>query len=117
MPYSQMTTDVSVDVLAGASVVTFAVKFSSPSFELNVYLPQSQLGLLRQASTIPWSNGAIQIGEAAGALAFWCAGEPGMVSIMVGRDDQTWDFSVQVPATTIDIVLREATKRAPFAGK
>ncbi len=112
-----MDVDVSVELLADAKVVTFAIKFSSPSFELNVYVPQSQLELLRKAASTPWAQGSIQIGECAGALAFWSAGEPNTVAVMVGRDDQTWDFSVQLPVSAINLALREAASCTSVAGQ
>jgi hypothetical protein len=111
-----MLTDVSVEVLAGKPT-TFAFKFSSSSFELNVYVPQSQLGRFRHAITAPWESGAVQIGESAGALVFWCAGEPGTVTVMIGRDDQTWDFSVQLPETAIYAALHRAASCTPSAGQ
>src|SRR5580704_7035934 len=85
-----------------------AFKFSCEYFELNVLVPQAQLRLLHRVPTQTWGSGSICAGSSAGASVFWSAGEPGLVSIMVGPDDQTWNISASIPVSTFLAALSEA---------
>ena len=52
-------------------------------------------------------SGALRIGECAGAPVFWSTGaESNSISVLVGHDDQTWDFGVALPASTIGEILK-----------
>lgn len=99
--------DITVDLLAGPDYVV-SFKFSCEHFELNVAVPHGQLIRLELASTQEWEAGSIHAGTSAGASVFWAAGEPGYIAIMVGHDDETWDFSVTVPIGAFAVALCEA---------
>jgi hypothetical protein len=85
----------------------FAVKLASTSFELNVWIAEGDLARRAQIPQTTWVNGAIQIGESAGAKAFWSC-DSHVVSILIGHDDQTWDVGVSVAESTIAEILRQA---------
>ena len=90
----------------------YAVKVSTPTFEINVRVPSNDVPKLAKVRTTPWENGALRIGESAGAPAFWSSSEGGTVSILVGHDDQTWDIAVLMPPETVDEILREISAAA-----
>lgn len=109
MPTKRKAADVSVSVEAdfdeGAQI--YAVKISTPVFEINVRVPSQDIAKFRRVQTTPWENGSLRIGQSAGAPAFWSMSEDGTVGILIGDDDQTWDIAVSVPPDTIDQILRE----------
>jgi hypothetical protein len=82
------------------------IKIQADTFELNVRVrPEEVAGFERVPST-PWTKGALPIGTAAGSRAFWCVSDNAEKSIviLVGHDDQTWDFAVSLPHSTIDMI-------------
>src|SRR5579859_6455967 len=103
--------DVGVELTAddGAPV---AFKFSCEQFEINVFVPQAQLGLLHGVPEQAWAAGSIRAGHSAGASVFWSAGEPGLIAIMVGPDDQAWDISASVPVSAFLAALSKAESLA-----
>jgi len=40
-------------------------------------------------------------------LAFFGLFDHGKVSILIGRDDQTWDVGIKIPVRTLNSILRE----------
>ena len=104
-----MHVDISVELSADpGSPVAF--KFACDLFELNVRVPQSELGALGAAAHRSWVTGSLRAGASAESPVFWSAGEPGRVAIMVGPDDETWDFSVEVPAASLAQALQDAER-------
>lgn len=87
----------------------YNIKISSPVYELNVFVLPDDVAKLHQVRATPWIDGALKIGKSAGAQAFWSSTEDNQnpIAIDVGHDDQTWDFGVSVPTTTLEEVLRE----------
>jgi hypothetical protein len=83
----------------------YGIKISTPDYELNVAVPAPHD--LRRVLSDPWVSGSVKVGESAGAPAFWSVGKDGRVSILVGHDDETWDFGVSVPLATFEEILRE----------
>jgi hypothetical protein len=83
-----------------------AVKVQGPAYELNVWIPISELAALRRVPSTPWEAGALRIGESAGSPAFWSC-DSGEIFIGFGHDDQTWDFGVTFPATEFLGLLSE----------
>ncbi|WP_171160091.1 hypothetical protein [Usitatibacter palustris] len=70
---------------------------SSEFVELNVWLPLQELDRLE--SRIPLDQGgtkAFQAGRSAGAPVHWIRQPTGQLYILVGDDDETWDFSIIV---------------------
>ncbi|MGN6610081.1 MAG: hypothetical protein ACTHMS_24120 [Jatrophihabitans sp.] len=93
-------TDVDVEVEraeVAAGDVGVCAKLSAESWELNIWAraaDYAQLGNIRDAS---WDDrSSLKVGTSAGADVFWVSDERG-VSILVGQDDETWDFAVTVP--------------------
>jgi hypothetical protein len=102
---------VSVEVLGQGGARSYAIKIGTPLFEINVTVPFADAAKLKRVRNTPWLSGALQIGESAGAPAWWCVNpehsERQSLSILVGHDDQTWDIALQFPLETIDMVVQE----------
>lgn len=85
-----------------------AVKISMPDFEINVWIPQEELGSLEQVRTTAWDTGSLRIGKSAGEAAWWSADlQEQTLSIVIGPDDETWDIGVSLPLATLDMILTE----------
>lgn len=54
-------------------------------------------------------SGSLRIGSSAGAPAWWSVeqDETGMLSILIGADDESWDIAILLPLDTIDEIIRE----------
>jgi len=90
----------------------FSLKILSQTWEINVYLTKPELLLIPQARTARWDDwGSLKIGKSAGDSAFWCCSE-GLLSILVGHDQETWDFCVAMPATVIDDIMAEIERES-----
>jgi hypothetical protein len=83
------------------------IKLAAPDWELNVTVPAAEVAALRRVPSSPWLPGSIRAGVSAGSPAFWSAEAEGRVSVLVGPDDQTWDFGVSFPMAALAEVLRE----------
>jgi hypothetical protein len=87
----------------------YSLKIQTDAFELNVRVRPDEVGKFEQVRSTPWAKGSVRIGESAGSPAFWSVGENGddSVSVLVGTDDECWDFAVSLPPDTIDVIRRE----------
>jgi hypothetical protein len=84
----------------------YAVKLSSPAYEVNIAIPVAQVEKLKKVPTTPWLSGAMRLGRLAGAAVFWSCDKK-KVSILIGHDDQTWDVGIFIPLGTFKTMLRE----------
>jgi hypothetical protein len=85
----------------------FILKFQKQDWEMNVWMTAEELALIPNVRTARWDGrGSIQLGECAGFPTFWSF-ENGNISILVGHDDESWDFGVTLPERIIDDVLAE----------
>lgn len=68
-----------------------------------------RLGRIRTAD---WNlRASLAVGESAGAEVFWAA-TGDSVAILVGHDDETWDFSVVVPLAVVDEITSRVAQMA-----
>jgi hypothetical protein len=78
------------------------VKISSERFEVNLRIPRDEVPRLRLVTSADWNKReSIRLGQVGDAAAFWCSGEDGTVSILVGHDDETWDVAVTLEGDSI----------------
>ena len=101
----------------GKGLALYSLKLQTDAFELNVRIRPDEVEKFEQVRNMPWVKGSVRIGECAGSPAFWCVGEDGddSVSILVGTDDECWDFAVSLPPDTTDVIRRELTA-CPLVG-
>jgi hypothetical protein len=89
---------ISVDVDDNAGEpFAYSIGIAHELFSMSLWIRRDELALFARVPTAVWDErGAVQIGVSAGARAFWCT-RAETVSILVGHDDETWDFGVELP--------------------
>lgn len=91
--------DVTLDDESAGSEV--AVKLQTETWELNIRAPAADLVRLRGIEDAAWeARRSLAVGTCADASVYWAMSE-GQVMILVGHDDETWDFAVTVPLATV----------------
>src|SRR5262245_10811904 len=83
--------DISVAPAAGEHHL--AVTFQSPHAELNVWLTREDAVAVLKAASAGGASPAVAAGDSAGAKVFWTLGEGGLLSVVVGEDDEAWDVA------------------------
>ena len=82
-----------------------------------IHIAPEDVAKLGEVTSRSWDDGALRIGDSAGASAFWSVNgedDNDTVVILIGDDDETWDISFAVPAATIaEIVDAIAALDAP----
>ena len=93
---------------------SLCAKFSSDTWEANVRASAHDFLALAGIREADWnSRASLPVGTCAGAPVFW-SHERGVVSILIGNDDETWDVALTVPIALVDELVRIAgTVAAP----
>jgi hypothetical protein len=95
----------------------FILKIQKDDWEINVSMTPNELMLIPKARTARWDErGSIRLGECAGASTFWSC-QDGNLSILVGHDDECWDFGVWIPEGIIDEVIAEIERETKTTGQ
>ncbi len=85
----------------------FVIKIQADTFELNLWLStEEKQNLLRLGDACWEDRTSLRIGRAAGSPAWWSCDE-GQISILVGEDDECWDFGVRVPISVAGDILAD----------
>jgi hypothetical protein len=80
------------------------------AWELNIHLERGELLRLSQVRQAGWlGRKSLQLGQAAGSSVFWST-DDSTLSILVGHDDETWDFGVMLPLAVLDEILEEVAR-------
>ena len=90
--------DVDVDYSFEGEKKFYAVALSTSTWLVMIHIAPEDVALLDQVTSRSWDEGALRIGDSAGTSVFWSVN---------GEDDETWDISFAVPASTIDAILSE----------
>lgn len=86
-------------------------KFATGTWELNVRATAAEFAALDQIRKADWpSRQSLRIGTSARSAVFWSSADA-TATILVGRDDETWDIAVSVPVALIDQLVRNAKSR------
>jgi hypothetical protein len=92
--------DLVADVEVDADGQTAAVKIYCHEWEVNLRAAASDLLRLYQVDRAFFSTrSCLAIGRSAGMPVFWCSKDD-KVTILIGRDEETWDIAVGVPLAT-----------------
>ena len=86
----------------------YAVSLSTDTWLALIHIAPEDVPRLRDVTSRAWEDGALKIGDSAGASVFWSVNgedDKDSVVILVGDDDETWDISFAVPASTIGEIL------------
>jgi hypothetical protein len=84
-----------------------SIKLQGQGWELNVHLDSREISRLLEVAQCSWQKRrALRIGKSGSSDVFWSVdnGEP---AILVGHDDETWDFGVFVPQSVLDMIIAE----------
>ena len=86
----------------------YAVSLSTNSWLALIHIAPEEAGRLSEVTSRSWDDGALRIGDSAGASAFWStnADDKDTVVILIGDDDETWDISFAIPAATIAEIVQ-----------
>ena len=77
------------------------------SWELNIRFTGAEIRSLADIHNTDWAaRKTIKAGESANSAVFWTV-ENDTAVIMVGHDDETWDFAVCIPAAVIDEIVKQ----------
>jgi len=90
----------------------FLLKLQGGDFwELNIRLTRAEISSLTEIRNTDWAaRKTIKAGEAANSSVFWTA-ENETATIMIGHDDETWDFAVCIPTIQIEKIVKEVAKK------
>lgn len=85
----------------------YYLRISRKEYEMNLFIPKSELVLIPKVKTALWSeHDSIKIGTCAEAPAFWSC-EEGELSILVGQDDECWQFGTILAESVLDEIIDE----------
>ncbi len=93
------------DVFSHGGQSEIGIKLQGFEFELNVSIPREHIARLRELPR--WESGALPIGTVSGVTAFWSCDDH-RVSVLVGPDDQCWEFGVWFDESTLARILEDA---------
>jgi hypothetical protein len=104
--------DVSLNVASSADgAMVVSVKLQSPTWEVNFRATPDELAGLEGIREADWAaRRCLRVGECAGSRVYWSA-DAELATIMVGHDDETWDFAVTVPLDCVDTIVTRAAAR------
>jgi|LakMenEpi03Aug12_release.lakeMendotaPanAssembly.Ray.scaffolds.fasta_scaffold1403368_1 hypothetical protein len=83
----------------------FSLKLQGDIWELNIHGSNSEINLLRDLPKTNWTDRkTIKLGKSANSNTFWTL-ETNDVVIMIGHDDETWDFAVSIPLNIVNEII------------
>jgi hypothetical protein len=89
----------------GSPAVT--LKIQGRMFELNVWMRPDELPMLERVSGSNWGQReSIQIGQSGNTPAFWSS-DAESISVVIGHDDESWDFGITLPRDAIPRILAD----------
>lgn len=100
-----------LSITAGKAVLEdntpgLSLKIQGDSYEINVWFREEEIEKLKQVKNKAWESGSLQIGKCANNDVYWAC-DNGNISVLVGNDDEVWDFGVFIPEYMIDEILNE----------
>ena len=102
-PQENVTVTVSLDQAESRS----SIKLQGQGWELNVHLDSREVSRLPDITQCSWQKRqALRIGKSGSSDVFWSV-DDGELAILVGHDDETWDFGVFVPQSVLDAIIAE----------
>ena len=104
-----VSADPAFDELGNSAVL---IKIQSSEFELNIFVQTVEVPLLR--SLPKWEAGSKRIGSSAGSPSFWSIDGENL-SILVGPDNQSWDFGVSLGAAILEQIIQEVERASQSA--
>jgi len=88
---------------------SLCAKFSSDTWEVNVRASVQDFLALAGIRAADWgARSSLPLGTCAGSPVFW-SHEAGIVSLLIGHDDETWDVALTIPVSLVDDLVRIAS--------
>jgi hypothetical protein len=109
-----MVDDVRLDLDAAADG-EIRVTLMSSSWVLNIEADRVDLERLAGIADTDWTaRRSLAVGTCGDARVYWSAdpdpGATGQATILVGRDDETWDIWIRVPQATVREIAELAAR-------
>jgi|SRR3954470_208355 hypothetical protein len=102
----KVTVDVA-DATPGQQRFTKTISIAADLWELNIWLTNDDIAALKARRPGSWADRkSLRSGTSAGASVFWSI-DDGQLTIVVGEDDETWDFALTLPESTLTAVLED----------
>jgi hypothetical protein len=81
----------------------------SVPFSLHLWIYGDQIDLIPRVREANWDDRqSLRIGRTAGTAAFWSA-DAELVSILLGKDDESWDVALRFPVDALDRIYSEVS--------
>lgn len=85
----------------------YLLKISSDFYELNILLTKDELLKIPDVVNAHWKDRTcLKLGDFLGASTWWSLEEDGL-SILVGKDDECWQFGVTIPQVFLNDLFKE----------
>lgn len=102
---SQISITLNYDLPDEQGSQTYVFTIRGKDWEINVVMTEAELMLLPKVRMARWSERTcLHIGKCAGVQTCWSCDE-GNLSILIGKDDECWQFGVLMPETEIDNII------------
>jgi hypothetical protein len=86
-----------------------SVKLQGEQYEINIWFTLGEIEKLNSTKNTLWEKGSIKAGKSANSNVFW-SHDNGIVAILIGEDDEVWDFGVFIPLNKFEEMLNEIKK-------
>lgn len=85
----------------------YMFKISGEYFELNIFLTKDDLLKIPDVVNAKWNDRTcLKLGDFLGASTWWSLEEDGL-SILVGQDDECWQFGIIIPHNFLEDLFDE----------
>ena len=85
----------------------YLLKISCDYFELNILLSKDELLKIPEVVNARWTDRtSLKLGDCLGVPTWWSSDED-EISILVGHDDEGWDFGVGLTKSVLKDLLKE----------
>lgn len=108
----QPTYEDDISITAGEGALengdrALVLRIHTNMLELNVWIAEHEIALLQRVQCASWdARGSLRIGRSANSPVFWSTTDTEL-SILVGHDDETWDFGLRLPLSALQQILAE----------
>ncbi|MFG2090916.1 MULTISPECIES: hypothetical protein [unclassified Spirillospora] len=76
------------------------------TWEVHIWAPLADLSRLSGIREARWDERrSLKVGVCAGSPVFWSLSEDGQATMLIGRDDETWDAALMIPLTVVDEIV------------
>ena len=81
------------------------IKIEAENFALTAWLKPDELSKLFTFLTKKYETGSVKAGKSANSDVYWMR-DGNMINILVGRNEQEWDFGISIPSYILEHNIR-----------